>query len=213
MRTPQESREDLQRRFEERIKAASVPDLVPDRYRFLASVTAGDTPFLGPMETFRRRVEPQKKASFVVEFSSNRVMARRFSIPAQFAMVASLFGGMFGGLGLIMSLLPRDFADSIPSGTMKFIALLAVVMVIPLGTAAGVLVGLNILRLWPQGSGTELHVASVDFGSFINSIDFASTQGPVTVRIVTRRNRLEKALRLAQQMPSDNHVFRSGPFA
>jgi len=86
-------------------------------------------------------------------------------------------------------------------------------MVIPLGTAAGVLLGRNILRLWPQRSGTELHVASVDFGTFISSIDFASGQMPITVRTVTRRNRLESALRLAQQMPPGDHVFRSGPFA
>jgi len=201
------------RQFEERIKVAPVPDLVPDRYLFLASVTVGDTPFPGPLETFRKRFEPQKKAPFVVEFSSNGVMARRFSIPAQVATVASLFAGMVGGLALTMSLVPRDFVDSIASGTMKFLALLAVVMVIPLGTAAGVLLGRNILRLWPQRSGTELHVASVDFGTFISSIDFASGQMPITVRIVTRRNRLESALRLAQQMPPDDHVFRSGPFA
>ncbi len=200
-------------RFEEGIKAEIFPEVVPDRYRFLASVTAGDSPFPGPLETFRRRFEPQKNAAFVVEFSSISVTARRFSMPAQVATVVSLIAGMLGGLAVFMTFVPYGFADSIRSGTMKFFVGLGVIMLIPLGTAAGVLLGRTILRLWPRRSGVDVRVVTVDFGTFINSVDLVSAQGSITVRIVTRRSRLENALRLAQQMPSDDHVFRSGPFA
>src|SRR5438874_12762223 len=88
------------RQFEERIKVAPVPDLVTDRYLFLASVTVGDTPFHGPLETFRKRFEPQKKAPFVVEISSNGVMARRILLPAHVATVASFLAGLFGRIAL-----------------------------------------------------------------------------------------------------------------
>src|SRR5438093_5882419 len=114
---------------------------------------------------------------------------------------------MVGGLALSMSLVPRDFVDSIPSGTMKFFALLAVVMVIPLGTAAGVLLGRNILRLWPQRSGPELHVPSFDFGTFITSIDLPSGRMTITVGFLRRRNRLETGLQLPQRMPPTDRVF------
>src|SRR5712692_6149264 len=102
-------------RFEEGIKAEIFPEVVPDRYRFLASVTAGDSPFPGPLETFRRRFEPQKNAAFVVEFSSISVTARRFSMPAQVATVVSLIAGMLGGLAVFMTFVPYGFADSIRS--------------------------------------------------------------------------------------------------
>jgi len=174
---------------------------------------AGDTPFPGPLETLRRRFEPQKNAAFVVEFSSISVTAKRFSVPAQVATVVSWIAGMLGGLAVFVTLVPYGFADSIRSGTMKFFVSLGAIMLIPLGTAAGVLLGRSILRLWPQRSGVDLRVVSVDFGTFINSVDLVSAQGSITVRIVSRRSRLENALRLAQQMPSDDNVFRSGPFA
>src|SRR2546422_379720 len=146
---------------------------------------AGDTPFPGPLVTLRRRFESQKNAAFVVEFSSISVTAKRFSIPAQVATVVSLIAGMLGGLDVLMTFVPYGFADSIRSGTMKFFVSLGAIMLIPLGTAAGVLLGRSILRLWPQRSGVDLRVVSVDFGTFINS-DALSAGGATLVEGRTR---------------------------
>ena len=190
--------------------------MVPDRYRFLVSLTSGNTPFPGPLESFRRRFEPQKRAAFVLELSPGGVVAKRFSIPAQIATVASLILGMLGGLAVIVG-----FTAPVSAGTSEiqfgkvggFIASLAVIMLIPLGTAGGMLIGRRLLRDWPQPSGVELRVVSVDLGTLFSSVELASARGTIRVRVITRRKRLGEALRLAHQMPSDEHVFRTGPFA
>ncbi len=193
-----------------------------ERYRFLARVVSGILPFPGPLVSVANSklgirdprplpspwaTRQSAPANFVLEISSTGIAAKKFSIGAQLVYIGILVAGLFGGLGLSVRLIA---VFGLRSDTAPFLVSLGVILLIPFGLIPGAFMGRAVLRMWPRSERVDLQISSVRLGTFWDMLDLVSPRGPVAVRVVSWRKRLEKVLRRNNQMPPTNRVSFEG---
>ncbi len=125
-----------------------------------------------------------------------------------FAVVA--FGAMFVGFGMSWALVT---VGHITAADTSIIAGMGVVGCIPAAFLAGVFGGRGLLKVRPKAPGIPVQVSAVNLGALFQTLDLVSSRGPLSVRIISRRNRLVETLRATGQMPPADRVYQSGPFA
>lgn len=194
-----------------------------ERHRFLATVTAGTLPFPGPLVSVTESLlesransrpgpsrAPNRRRAlghFVLEISSTGITAKRFSTGAELVYTGLIVAGMLGGLGVFIAL---TTFFGLRGETTPFVVSLGLILLIPGGIIPGAFVGRGILKLWPQSGGVDLRISSMGLGTLWDVLRLVSLRGPLEVRVVSWRDRLEKALRQTSQMPPTDRVVLEG---